>query len=104
MACLAAGMLSVVPFAAAQQTSDALAAALRKGVRMADAEIIEISGVVVGGGVLCPLLQLEDGRQFTLNGLRKIPEVGTRLTLRGVPVRMSTCQQGLAFRVVEIVE
>jgi hypothetical protein len=63
-----------------------------------------ISGIVVAGGVECPLLQLEDGQRFALQGLassRVAP--GAALTVRGFPIRVSTCQQGPAFQVLEVI-
>ena len=67
--------------------------------------IVEVSGVIVAGGVECPLLRLDSGERFALQGLRTTDApVGARVTVRGLPVRMSTCQQGPAFQVIEHVK
>lgn len=63
-----------------------------------------IVGTILAGGVICPLLQLDDGRVFALQGFdRSAAQVGERVAVAGQPIRMSTCQQGPAFLVTAII-
>jgi hypothetical protein len=54
-----------------------------------------ITGLTVEGGVVCPLLKLDDGETVPLTGvpLDAFPP-GRRLVLEGRFVRVSMCQQG----------
>lgn len=62
-----------------------------------------ISGTVKPG-VVCPLLQLADGRVFALQGVdRRDAPTGASITVAGRPIMMSTCQQGPAFLVARII-
>lgn len=68
-------------------------------------QLVEVSGIIVAGGVECPLLRLDGGEQLALQGLRmQDAPVGARVTVRGLRIRMSTCQQGQAFQVLEHVK
>jgi hypothetical protein len=63
-----------------------------------------IVGTILAGGVICPLLQLDDGRVFALQGFdRSAAQVGARVSVAGQPIMMSTCQQGPAFLVTAII-
>ena len=64
-----------------------------------------ISGVVIEGGVECPLFQTDGGERFTLMGAggpRQF-EPGTRLRIKGLPAAASTCMQGNSL-IVEAAE
>lgn len=64
-----------------------------------------ISGEIVPGGVECPLFQVDSGERFALQGLPgPHGAIGEKLTIRGFPARMSTCQQGDTFQVLEVLE
>lgn len=54
-----------------------------------------VHGVIVDGGVVCPLLLADDGTRLALQGVVKnwYP-VGTKLLLEGHFVRVSKCMQG----------
>ena len=59
-----------------------------------------ITGEFVAGGAECPLFRTDDGRGFSLAGLRHADApVGAKATLWGTEVEFSTCQQGLTFSV-----
>lgn len=54
-----------------------------------------ILGVIVPGGVVCPMFLTDNGSRFPLQGLdRERYPVGTRLSLVGQFVRVSKCMQG----------
>jgi hypothetical protein len=63
---------------------------------------VPVSGVVVPGGIVCPLLRLPDGETVPLAGVAPdtFPQ-GTRLSLEGAFVLRSTCQQGQRTFAVE---
>ena len=66
-------------------------------------EVTSVSGVVVAGGVECPLLRLPSGEQVALEGVsRSDAPIGAALTVRGFPIEFSTCQQGKPFQVLEM--
>lgn len=56
-----------------------------------------IAGVVVAPGIVCPRLQLDDGRRISLMGIDRSLALGERLSLEGQWVTRSTCQQGPTF-------
>ena len=63
---------------------------------------VPVSGVVVPGGIVCPLLRKADGEVVPLAGVT--PDAfaeGTRLSLEGSFVPRSTCQQGQRTFAVE---
>lgn len=63
-----------------------------------------ILGVIVQGGVVCPLFLADDGSRFPLQGVdRERYPVGTRLSLVGQFVRVSKCMQGPRTLQVEYV-
>ena len=66
---------------------------------------VDVSGLIVEGGVECPILQAADGQNYALQGVTpgETP-VGTKVRVRGTFVELSTCQQGQAIRVDEIIE
>lgn len=54
-----------------------------------------VDGVIVDGGVVCPLLQTKDGLQISLQGVaRDRFPAGTCLNIEGRFVRVSKCMQG----------
>jgi len=64
----------------------------------------ELSGVIIAGGVVCPLLQTDSGEIYALSGaVPARPEPGTQLRLRGYEAKLSICQQGREFRVTQVV-
>lgn len=64
-------------------------------------EVIE--GQIIEGGVTCQLFKTTDGRTFALDGMNvDLPIDGRILRVEGIPVGVSTCQQGDAFHVVTI--
>ena len=68
-----------------------------------EAQVQSISGIVVDGGIVCPLLKLADGRVYALQGAaRADAPVGLAITVSGMLIAMSTCQQGDAFLVTAI--
>lgn len=69
-----------------------------------DMSLETIAGTIVEGGVVCPLLQLEDGEKVPLTGVRMGEHpAGTRLQLEGKFVQFSICQQGRrTFEVVRV--
>lgn len=56
-----------------------------------------IAGVVVAPGIVCPRLQLDDGRRISLMGIDRSLALGERLSLEGQWATRSTCQQGPTF-------
>jgi hypothetical protein len=69
------------------------------------AEQIRIHGMVIDGGIVCPLLTTESGDRFPLMGIRKNEyPTGTWLDLTGKFIRFSTCQQGERAFSVETVK
>ena len=58
-------------------------------------ETIAIKGVLVEGGIVCPLLKLGSGDLVPLlgAGLAEYP-IGTSLEIKGTYVQRSPCQQG----------
>lgn len=56
-----------------------------------------IAGVVVTPGMVCPRLQLDDGRRVSLMGIDRSLALGERLSLEGQWATRSTCQQGPTF-------
>lgn len=64
-----------------------------------------ISGVVIKGGVECPLFQTDGGEKFTLMGVGGSGrfEPGARLRITGRPAAVSTCMQGKSL-IVEAAE
>ena len=77
----------------------------RSGQITSMSQTIEIIvGTILAGGVICPLLQLDDGRVFALQGFdRSAAQIGDRVSVSGQPIMMSTCQQGPAFLVTAII-
>lgn len=65
-----------------------------------------VRGVLVAGGVICPLLQLVSGERVPLMGLGMDDHPpGTELTLEGHFVERSPCQQGgRTFRIERALE
>ena len=63
-----------------------------------------LSGVVIEGGIICPLLKLESGETVSLIGVTsQHAPVGNTLNARGNFIRYSNCQQAArTFRVEEI--
>jgi hypothetical protein len=57
-----------------------------------------IVGVVIEPGVVCPRLQLDDGRRISLMGVERSLAPGQRLSLEGQWAVRSTCQQGPTFQ------
>lgn len=66
--------------------------------------ILVVQGVVIEGGIECPLLQTEGGRALTLQGFQPHPPPGTRLRLRGTVLSKSFCRQGVSFETIERLE
>jgi hypothetical protein len=65
-----------------------------------DANLIELRGTFVEGGVECPLFQVDGGPSYALQGIdRSIIRIGAKAVLIGRLVEFSTCQQGDAFAV-----
>lgn len=63
-----------------------------------------LSGVVIEGGITCPMLKLGTGETISLMGVaaQKLP-VGQTFSASGMFVRYSTCQQAVrTFRIDEI--
>lgn len=56
-----------------------------------------IAGVVVAPGMVCPRLQLDDGRRISLMGIDRSLALGEHLSLEGQWAARSTCQQGPTF-------
>lgn len=63
-----------------------------------------LSGVVIAGGITCPMLKLQTGESVSLMGVSKqIAAAGQALRASGTFVRHSTCQQAArTFRVDEV--
>ena len=61
-----------------------------------------IAGVVVAPGMVCPRLQLDDGRRVSLMGIDRWLALGERLSLEGQWATRSTCQQGPTFHATRI--
>lgn len=63
-----------------------------------------LSGVVIAGGITCPMLKLHTGENVSLMGVSKQQApAGQAITATGTFVRHSTCQQtARTFRVDEI--
>lgn len=63
-----------------------------------------IQGVLVDGGVVCPLFRLASGEQVPLMGVTMAAfPVGTSLSLEGVFIKTSPCMQGeRTFRVLRL--
>ncbi|WP_306260201.1 hypothetical protein [Pararhizobium sp. IMCC21322] len=63
-----------------------------------------LSGVVIAGGITCPMLKLRTGESVSLMGVSKQKaSAGKTFTATGIFVRHSTCQQAArTFRVDEI--
>jgi hypothetical protein len=59
-----------------------------------------IAGVVVAPGIVCPRLQLDDGRRISLMGIDRSLALGERLSLEGQWATRSTCQQGPTFHAI----
>ncbi len=56
---------------------------------------LPVEGVIVDGGVVCPLLQTREGLQIALQGVaRDRYPAGTQLKVEGRLVRNSMCMQG----------
>lgn len=64
-----------------------------------------LSGVVIAGGITCPMLKLDSGETVSLMGVTaQIAPVGSTFSGSGVFVRYSNCQQAeRTFRVEAII-
>lgn len=64
-----------------------------------------IQGVLVDGGVVCPLFRLTSGEQVPLMGVAMAAfPVGTSLSLEGIFIKTSPCMQGeRTFRVLRLI-
>lgn len=62
----------------------------------------QLTGVLVEGGVECPLFQADDGMQYTLLGDLKGLQHGDRVQLTGEEVEVSFCMQGKTLSVKSI--
>lgn len=72
-----------------------------------DAEKDIFTGTWVSGGIIgCHLIRLNDGRVATVVAPRgQKAEIGKRITFRGdYSIRYSTCQQGLQFHIIEVID
>ena len=57
-----------------------------------------ISGILVPGGVECPLFRMDSGTDITQQGLpRSLMVIGSRLRIAGRWARKPFCQQGRTF-------
>lgn len=63
-----------------------------------------LSGVVIAGGITCPILKLDSGDAVSLAGITpRTAPVGTTLRVSGTFIRYSNCQQaGRTFRVEQV--
>lgn len=61
----------------------------------APADPVQVEGMLVEGGIVCPLLRSAEGELLPLTGIgiNDYPP-STRLTVSGVFVRVSPCMQG----------
>lgn len=68
-------------------------------------EAVTLSGVVIPGGITCPMLKLASGEAVSLMGVAALnTPVGQDFSATGSFVRISTCQQSArTFRVETIV-
>jgi hypothetical protein len=58
-------------------------------------DTVTVTGVLVEGGIVCPLLELDTGERVPLMGAGvRDYAAGTRLEIKGVYVQRSPCQQG----------
>jgi hypothetical protein len=58
-------------------------------------ETITVKGVLVDGGIVCPLLKLATGELVPLMGIGMTDyPFGTRLEIKGTLIQHSPCQQG----------
>jgi hypothetical protein len=68
------------------------------GVLLADAGLADdtrLQGVIVNGGVTCPLIRTSSGQTMSLEGLPSaLNAPGTRVRLTGQMVQYSRCMQG----------
>lgn len=63
------------------------------------------TGIIIAGGIECPLAALDDGRVYALSGAGPITsqlKPGTRIKLEGVPVGVSVCMQGQTLHVIDL--
>lgn len=58
----------------------------------------ELSGILAGSGVTCPLFRLSDGEVISLTGDLPPAEIGP-LRITGTWLNKSNCMQGRTFRV-----
>lgn len=78
---------------------------LERPVMAQAVEMETVEGVVIEGGIVCPLIRLKDGRVFSLQGIGQADApVGRQLRLAGMEVQMSTCQQGRTFHVSKVLD
>jgi hypothetical protein len=68
-----------------------------------DANLIELRGTFVEGGVECPLFRTDDGTGYALQGIDLTAiRIGAAAVLQGREVEISICQQGRAFDVQSV--
>ncbi len=76
-----------------------------EGFRMPEAaksDALLLTGVLIEGGVECPLFQANDGTQYTLMGDLKGLKIGDKVQLAGEEVEISFCMQGKTLSVKTI--
>lgn len=58
-------------------------------------DTVTVTGVLVEGGIVCPLMELDTGERVPLMGAGvRDYAAGTSLEIKGVYVQRSPCQQG----------
>jgi len=70
-----------------------------------ETELLRVKGLMVEGGIVCPMFRSDDGTIFPLMRLSKNDHpIGTSLELRGTFVKKSMCQLGeRAFNVEKVI-
>ncbi len=63
---------------------------------------LRLTGVLIEGGIECPLFQASDGSQYTLMGDLKGLKNGDKVQLSGEEVEVSFCMQGKTLSVKTI--
>jgi hypothetical protein len=89
-------LANVVIFMSALAPGDQIVDLSQEATSMAGTQEV-IAGTVVAPGMVCPRLQLDDGRRISLMGIDRPLALGERLSLEGQWATRSTCQQGPTF-------
>ena len=61
--------------------------------------VLQLKGMLIEGGIECPLFQANDGAKYTLMGDLKGLQNGDKVQLSGEEVEVSFCMQGKTLSV-----